>query len=137
MAVVPDFPISEVQEETAIPNRTYKLDLDNGRIIGFVDGEEALQQAAVKALYTPRFDCLAYDNQYGSEIKSLLGNKDVTREYIEAEMEFILEDTLCQDGRITGISDLDMSFDADNAEFTFRMNTILGDTEVTGATGNV
>lgn len=137
MAVVPDFPISEIQEDTALPNRTYQLDLDNGRIVGFVDGMEALRQAAKKALYTPRFDCLAYDDQYGSEIKSLLGNKNVTREYIEAEMEFILKDTLCQDGRITDIHDLDMSFDSDEAQFSFVMDTILGNTEVIGATDDV
>ena len=95
MAVVPEFPIVAVQEETQIPNRTYRLDMDSGHIVGYVDGEDALQQAAKKALRTPRFDCFAYDDQYGSELSHQIGNKDVTREYIQSEIEFILKDALC------------------------------------------
>lgn len=137
MAIIPEIPSANVQTDTQIPNRTYKLDLDNGHIIGYVDGEEALQQAASKALYTPRFRCYAYDDQYGSELFSLLGNKDVTREYIMAEIEFILQDTLCQDGRFTGIDDLVISFDSDDAYFSFVLNTILGQTRMEGETNYV
>lgn len=130
MAVFPEFPIVEIKEESQIPNRTYKLDLDAGRIVGYVDDDDAIQQAAAKILYTPRFDCYAYDDQYGSEIKSLLGNKDVTREYIEAELEFLIQDALCADGRFQGISDLTMRFDGDAAYFTFNAETTEGDTEL-------
>lgn len=137
MAVVPEFPILQIQDETQVPNRTYKLDFDKGRIIGYVDGEDALQQAAAKALYTPRFDCFAYDDQYGSEINSLLGNPDVTREYLESEMEFILKDTLCQDGRFSGIDDLEIQFESDEAFFSFILNTVLGQIQIEGVTNGV
>jgi hypothetical protein len=137
MAVVPDFPIVAIMEETQIPTRTYKLDLENGRIIGFVDKEDAINQAAMKALYTPRFDCYAYDDQYGSEIRSLIGNPDATREYIEAEMNFILNDTLRADGRFTGVDDLEIEFEGDEARFTFTADTILGLLYMEGATEGV
>lgn len=137
MAVVPDFPIVGIIEETQIPTRTYKLDLDNGRIIGYVDKEDAINQAAMKALYTPRFGCYAYDDQYGSEIRSLIGNPDATREYIEAEMDFILNDTLRVDGRFIGVDDLEMEFDGDEARFTFTADTILGQIYMEGATDRV
>ena len=134
MAVVPEIPSVDVRIDTQIPNKTYKLDFEKGRIVGFVDGEDALQQAAEKALRTPRFDCYAYDDQYGSELHSLLGNPNVTREYIEAEIAFILQDTLCQDGRYTSIDDLEISFDSDEAFFSFILNTVLGQTRMEGTT---
>lgn len=137
MAIVPDFPIVAVQDETQIPNRTYKLDLDKGRIIGFIEDEEALNLAAMKALYTPRFDCYAYDDQYGSEIARLLGDPDVTQEYIEAEMEFMLADALCADGRFFGIEDLKMRFEGDEAWFSFIADTTIGKLKMEGATDSV
>ena len=48
---------------------TYGLDLDKGRITGKIDGLEAVNQAIRKAIITPRWKCLVYDNQYGSEIE--------------------------------------------------------------------
>lgn len=137
MAVVPDFPIVGIQEEVQIPNKTYKLDLDRGRIIGYVDDMDALNQAAMKTLYTPRLDCYAYDDQYGSEISTLIGNPNATREYIEAEMEFLLNDALCADGRFSGIEDLTMDFDGDEAHFTFIADTTLGKIQMEGATDSV
>ncbi len=137
MAVVPDFPIVAIQEEVQIPNRTYKLDLDKGRIVGYVDDMDALNQAAMKALYTPRFGCYAYDDQYGSEVATLIGNPDATREYIEAEMEFLLTDALQADGRFSGIEDLKMAFDGDEARFAFIANTTLGKLTLEGATDSV
>lgn len=137
MAVVPDFPIVEVREETQIPSRTYKLDLDRGRIVGYVDDEEAIQQAAAKILRTPRFGCYAYNDQYGSEIMRLLGDKNVTREYIEVEMDFLLNDALCADGRFLGIEDLKMTFDGDEAFFSFTADTTFGKLAMEGATDDV
>lgn len=137
MAVVPEFPIVAVQEETQIPNRTYRLDMDSGHIVGYVDGEDALQQAAKKALRTPRFDCFAYDDQYGSELSHLIGNKDVTREYIQSEIEFILKDALCQDGRFTDVRDITIDFEGDSAHFSCTAVTVTGETELEGATDDV
>ena len=137
VAIFPEVPEVDIKVETQIPNRTYKLDLDNGRIAGYVDGDDALQQAASKALYTPRFACYAYDDQYGSEINSLMGNTETTREYIESEMEFILQDTLCQDGRFSSIEDLKIQFDSDDAYFEFVLNTIMGQIHMEGETNHV
>lgn len=43
-------PIDEVTEAEEQPSLTYRLDLDNGRIVGKVDGLEAVNQAIRKAL---------------------------------------------------------------------------------------
>lgn len=75
-------PISGIEEEKEQPSLTYKLDLDTGRIVGKVDGLEAVNQFILKALLTPRFHCLVYDNQYGSEIKDTVTDESATEELI-------------------------------------------------------
>lgn len=53
-------PVTTVQEAAERPSRTYHLDLETGRILGFVDGQEAVRQAIHKAIITPRWKCLIY-----------------------------------------------------------------------------
>ena len=47
-------PISGIEEEKEQPSLTYKLDLDTGRIVGKVDGLEAVNQFILKAHYHGR-----------------------------------------------------------------------------------
>ena len=54
-------PVETVSEAEELPSKTYRLDLDKGRIVGKVDGLEAVNQAIRKAIITPRFKCLIYD----------------------------------------------------------------------------
>lgn len=76
----------EEDEEEEI-SRTYKLDLDAGRIIGFVDDIDAVEQAIRKAIATPRFDCLIYDDQYGSETACADMAVGATEEYRRSAIE--------------------------------------------------
>ena len=57
MAVYIPINIADVQDAQEMSSRTYRLDLDAGRIVGFVDNLEAVQQAIRKAIITPRFKC--------------------------------------------------------------------------------
>jgi hypothetical protein len=76
--------VEEVVEATELPSKTYRLDLDKGRIIGKVDGLAAVNQAIRKALITPRFRCLIYEQPYGSELKDAIITQDATPEYAAA-----------------------------------------------------
>lgn len=55
MAVDIEIPIDTIEEEAEKPTRTYRLDLDSGRIIGTIDGIEAVNQAIRKAIITARY----------------------------------------------------------------------------------
>lgn len=55
MSVDIEIPIDTIEEEAEKPTRTYRLDLDSGRIIGTVDGIEAVNQAIRKAIITARY----------------------------------------------------------------------------------
>ena len=121
-------PVSEVTEAQEKPSLTYKLDLDKGRIVGMVDGLEAVNQAIRKAIITPRFKCLIYDNQYGSEIQEAIIAEDATPEYTEAVIPGFVEDALKPDTRILKVSDFEFEFREDGAYVFFRADTIFGET---------
>jgi hypothetical protein len=120
-------PVATVQEAAEKPSKTYKLDLDKGRILGMVDGQEAVRQAIRKAIITPRWKCLIYDNQYGSEIEAaVIQNKEATQEYVETVIPGFVRDCLRPDSRVTGVSNFDITFEDDHAYITFDADTIYG-----------
>lgn len=123
-------PIETVTEAEEQPSLTYRLDLDNGRIVGRLDKLEAVNQAIRKAIITPRFKCLIYDNQYGSEIEEAIISKDATRDYIEAVTEGFVKDALYPDTRILSVYDFQFEFKEDKAYVFFRADTIFGETEI-------
>ncbi len=118
--------INEISEAEEQPSRTYKLDLDAGRILGFVDGQEAVRQAIRKALITPRWKCLIYDNQYGSEIEDAVTVNDATREYVRSVVPGFVRDCLKPDSRILSVSNFTFEFRDDGAYIGFDADTIFG-----------
>lgn len=112
------------EEETS---RTYKLDLDAGRIMGFVDDIDAVEQAIRKAIATPRFDCLIYDDQYGSETACADMAVGATEEYRRSAIEGFIRDALSQDTRILEIGDFEIEFVDDEAYVSFSVSTIFGE----------
>jgi len=123
-------PIDTVTEAEEQPSLTYRLDLDKGRIVGKVDGLTAVNQAIRKAIITPRFKCLIYDNQYGSEIEEAIITKDASPDYIEAVTEGFIRDALRPDTRILSVYDFQFTFEEDKAHVFFRADTIFGQTEI-------
>lgn len=126
MALFPEFPIEGITEDSQLPSKTYKLDWQNGRIIGIVDNLNAVNQAVTKALLTPRFGCYAYDDQYGSELDKLMRSEGVTREYIRSEAEALLEDALMADSRIDRLEDVNIEFSGDECDIDFTVQTAFG-----------
>jgi len=126
-----DFEDDEGEEdEEEESSRTYRLDLDAGRIIGMTDGLDAVIQATRKAIATPRFDCLIYDDQYGSETAS--GNLAVgaTQAYLETAIEGFIRDALSQDTRILEIGEFEFEFRDDSAYISFNIDTIFGSAQI-------
>ena len=123
-------PMGEIEEEEEATSKTYKLDLEAGRIVGTVDGIEAVQQSIMKALLTPRFKCQIYDNQYGSEIGDAVIAADATPDYVEAVIPGFVKDALKPDTRILDVRDFDFEFRGDEAYIAFTVDTIFGETEM-------
>lgn len=121
-----EIPITDVVEAAAQPTKTYRLDLDKGRIVGMTDGVEALMQAIRKAIITPRFKCLVYDNQYGSEVEEAIIAKDASQEYARAVIPAFIKDCLLPDDRIIEVKDFEIEFQNDGAYISFTADTIYG-----------
>ena len=101
------------------PSKTWRLDLENNRISGFIDGLDAVIQSSFMALQTERYEHLIFSWQYGSELNTLIG-KDSDYAYSEAKR--MIQDALSTDTRITGIRD----FSNENGVIRFVIDTIYG-----------
>ena len=117
-------------EETFLPSQTYHV--RNGRILGKVDGLDAVVQAVDKLLKTERFAYVIYQD-YGVELERFIGQNF---DFIQADLERTITDALLVDDRIEGISDFEMEqTKKDTLWCRFRVNTIEGSfitsTEVT------
>lgn len=123
-------PIETVAESEEQPSLTYRLDLDAGRIVGKVDNLEAVNQAIQKAIITPRFKCLIYDHQYGSEIEDSIIRGDASRDYIETAIEGFVKDALVPDSRVLNVYDFSVTYQNDAAFISFKADTIFGTTEI-------
>lgn len=128
MAVDIEIPIDEIEEESEKPTRTYRLNLDSGRIIGTVDGIEAVNQAIRKAIITARYKCLIYDDDYGGELKDIVYDEVSTPELIETALPELVRDALSQDTRILDVYDFEISFKNDEVFISFKADTVFGET---------
>ena len=89
-------------ETAAASSRTWRFDPDSGRIGGWIDGEEALRQAVLLRLLTPRYEHMIYSFGYGSELAGLIG-KDGG--YVQAAVPAMVEEALLRDERILAVRD--------------------------------
>lgn len=128
MALDIEIPIDEIEEETEKPSKTYFLDFDSGRIVGNIDGIEAVNQAVRKAIITSRYNNLIYNSDYGSEVKDMIYSEESTPELIETAMPELIKDALSQDTRILDVYDFEFKFENDKAYISFSVDTIFGKT---------
>lgn len=107
------------------PTKTYQMDFENERVIGNVEGLEAMKQAIFKILNTERYQYLVYSWNYGSEFQDLFG-MPVT--YVCPELERRITEALIWDKRIKEVTDF--SFDTSKRGTviaSFTAHTIYGD----------
>lgn len=123
--------ISDISDVDDKPTKTYCIDFDKGRIKGSLNEIEAVQQYIKKALKTPRYKCLAYTNQYGSEIEAMLIANKWSIEAIKKLLPPIIKDAL-SDNRIIDVYDFTFSkgTDDDCIYVKFTVDTIYGNTNI-------
>ena len=105
------------------PSLTYKLDLENKRIMGTVDNSDSVFQAIQKILSTDKYAYDIYDWNYGHELLKLVGKEF---SYIEVKLPQIIEEALLQDDRIKEITDFEITqLSIDTLSVSFRVITIF------------
>ena len=98
----------EVEESAVVtsePSKTWAIDFESGRIRGFIDETEAVRQYVIKALMTARNRYLIYDDDYGEEIRDLIG-QNVTNDLINVEIPRLVREAIIYDDRISDVTDI-------------------------------
>lgn len=110
------------------PNKTYCLDVQRGRISGYVDDIQAMEQAIYKILNTERFEYNIYSHQYGVELDELIGGDPF---YAMGDLERRISEALLQDNRITSIVNFSiMSPLDDELHMSFTVVTTVGEIHI-------
>lgn len=118
-------PLNIIQsyKKVTYPTRTYAIDWNKARLVGYVDKNEAMKQAIYKLLNTERFEYLIYNGNYGITLKDLFGRD----KYIAcAVLERRISDALTVDDRITDVYDFDFSVSRNSVLVKFSVSTIFG-----------
>lgn len=106
------------------PNYTYKLNINDERVGGYVDELEAYKQAVYKILNTERYDHLIYSWNYGVELKDLFG---MPLSYVIPELEQRITDAVMQDDRTVNVYGFEFEqLKRGVLHVTFRCKSTLG-----------
>ena len=117
----------ELSAETfeVIPTQTYRLDFVNKRIIGKLDGAEALMQTVQKIFSTDKYAYEIYDWYYGNELFRLVGKP---YDYIIAQIPRIVREALLVDDRVTEVTDFEFNkTSVDSMTASFLIHSVYGD----------
>lgn len=97
-----DFFLQDEESENfqILPTKTYKIDPVNRRIMGNIDGKEAVMQFIKKVFNTDKYAWEIYDWYYGNELMKLMGH---SYEYVCTRIPNIFREALLVDDRIVDI----------------------------------
>lgn len=121
--VIPaDIPITEEIQ----PSLTFGIDFEKGRIIGMIDGLEAVKQAVFIILQTERYRYLIFSPNFGSELQGLIGRDSL---FVQSELKRRIREALMQDDRIEDVTNFNIQFNGDSALVRFTVVSIFGSFE--------
>ena len=109
------------------PSRTFKLDRENGCVVGMADGLEAVRQAVYLILNTERYQWLIHSWDYGAELQSLVGTPP---DFCVAEIERRVREALLQDDRIRSVENFTFEVSKKTITAQFTVVSIFGEVPV-------
>lgn len=111
---------------TEEPSKTFYIDFINNKVVGTVDGLEAVKQAVFLILNTERYENMVYDWDYGFETQDLIG---MPVGYVYPELKRRIEEALTQDDRIESVDAFSFDKSGSTVSVTFTVTTTQGDFE--------
>lgn len=117
------------QGSTEMPTHTYRLDLENQRISGFVDDQKAMEQAIYKRLETRQYAHDVYNERYGTAWHKLFGKNTG---YVMSEIKRRIKASLMIDTRINRVHGFQFFVGAarDSLRVFFTADTRFGDIKI-------
>lgn len=107
-----------------MPSKTFRLDTERKRVIGTVDGLEAVKQAVFCILNTERFDWLIYSWNYGVEFNGLFGK---STGLVKAKIKKRIKEALQQDDRIQSVDTFSFEGNGKILHVRFMVHTTYGE----------
>jgi len=115
--LVKDF---EIEEQ---PSKAFKINFDNYRMIGFIDGIDAVAQAVYLILNTERYEHVIFSWNYGVELVDLFGQPIP---FVLPEIKRRITEALLQDDRIESVENFNFEVNKRQVHVTFNIQTIFG-----------
>lgn len=117
---------ADLSEETLQPSKTWRINLETGRIERFIDDTEAIRQYIRKALMTSRNRYLIYDGYYGEDIRDLIGNS-LTTALRDVEIPRLVREAIEYDERISKVSNVKITqYTADSIHIAVTVELVDG-----------
>lgn len=116
----------EPLDDQSGPSLTWYMDFEKGRIVGKVDGLEAIKQAVFKVFQTDRFWHDVYSFDYGQELSLLLGSRP---EFVQSEATRMIKEALLPDDRIESVQNVEAAVNGDEITIRFTVVTVYGSFE--------
>ena len=108
-----------------VPSRTWAI--NGNHIGGYIDGLEAFSQAVNLVLDTERYSEIIFSWDYGMEFDDLIGER---KSIVEVDIERRIDEALKQDDRYTGIEDFSITFEGEQANIRFTVNSVFGNINI-------
>lgn len=115
-------------EEAEYPTKTYKIRVDDNRIVGYTDDLDAVVQAIYLILSIERYQHIIYSWDYGVELLDLYGKP---MPYVMSEVERRITDALTQDDRIVEVKNFNFEQHGKQLHVTFDVVTKYGTVQAT------
>ena len=104
---------------------TFRIDFKRGIITSeIIDQVEAIKQFVYIALKTERFLFPIYSQDYGSEIREVIQDRNSTEELRLSEVERMIEEALIFDERIEAVENYEFTVDGDRYCASFDVVTV-------------
>ena len=118
----------ELESSTPEPSLTWRIDWHSNRIVGMIDGKEAVKQAIMVILQTMRFWFVIYSWNFGFEGDALIGKSEAI---LHSEVRRLLTEALTQDDRIISVEGVTVDWVKGRAAgISFTVNTTEGDIDI-------
>ncbi len=104
--------------------KAFGIDFENKKILGVIDGVDALKQAIRMALITPRYKYPMFSHRYGTDFENAFEGG-----YSKAmgRLKNAIYDSLIYDRRINGIDNFEFEKKGSAIMVKFKLHTIYGD----------
>lgn len=120
--------ITEISTTSStIPSLSYRMKIDDERILGTVDDIDAIAQACYKIINTERYQYVIYSWNYGIELQDLFG---MPIPYVYSELPRRIEEALLQDDRVNSVDSFELSSTGGDVLAKFTVHTDYGDIEM-------